>query len=103
MLCHVFENIIAEKLTAHLFKYNLLSTNRFGLMPNRSTCSQLLIALNKWFKNFDNDAVDIDIIYTDILKAFDTVVGFGPVGLPTYDRQRPCRQSTGRNTKSKTN
>ena len=72
MLCHVFENIIAEKLTAHLFEYNLLSTNRFGFKPNRSTCSQLLIALNKWFKNFD-DAIDIDIIYTDILKAFDTV------------------------------
>ena len=72
MLCHALENSIAEKLTAHLFKYNLLSTNLFGFMPNRSTCFQLLIALNKWYKSFD-DAIDIDIIYTDILKAFDTV------------------------------
>ena len=72
VLCHVLENIIAEKLTNHLFKYNLLSTNQFGFMPNRSACSQLLIALNKWYKSFD-DANDIDIIYTDILKAFDTV------------------------------
>ena len=50
MLCRVLENIIAEKLTARLFKYNLLSTNQFGFMPNRSNCSQLLIALNKWYK-----------------------------------------------------
>ena len=42
-------------------------------MPNRSICSQLLIVLSKWYKNFD-DAIDIDIIYTDILKAFDTVL-----------------------------
>ena len=72
MLCRDLKNIIAEKLTDHLFKYNLLSSNQFGFMPNRSTCSQLLIALNKWYKSFDN-AIDIDIIYTDILKAFDTV------------------------------
>ena len=72
VLCRVLENITAEKLTDHLFKYNLLSANQFGFMPNRSTCSQLLIALNKWYKSFD-DAIDINIIYTDISKAFDTV------------------------------
>ena len=76
VLCRVLENIIAEKLTAHLFKYNLeynlLSTNQFDFMRNRSTCSQLLIALNRCYKNFD-DAIDVYIIYTDISKAFDTV------------------------------
>ena len=36
------------------------------------TGSQLLIVLNSWLSNFDIN-IAVDVIYTDIAKAFDTV------------------------------
>jgi len=45
--------------------------NQFGFLPKHS-CSQLLCVLNQWFSVFDvNESVDI--IYADIVKAFDSV------------------------------
>ena len=41
-------------------------------LPGRSSCSQLLSAINHWFTSFD-DCKSIHIVYIDIAKAFDTV------------------------------
>ena len=51
---------------------NILSPYQFGFLPDRSSCSQLLSAINHWFTSFD-DRKFIHVVYTDISQAFDTV------------------------------
>ena len=72
VLCRVLEHIIVEKLHAHLYTNNLLSSNQFGFLPGKSSCPQLLCVLSDWFKNHDANNT-IEVIYTDIAKAFDNV------------------------------
>ena len=72
VFCRVVKNIVSEKLLQHFFTYNLLSPKQYGFVPFRSTCSQLLNVLNKWFKSFD-EGYFTNVIYTDITKALDTV------------------------------
>ena len=48
VMCHILESIIAEKIMDHILSNNLLSDSQFGFLPGRSTCTQLLAALNKW-------------------------------------------------------
>ena len=63
VFCRVIENIVSEKLLQHFFTYNLLSPKQYGFVPFRSTCSQLLNVLNKWFKSFDEGYVTNVIIH----------------------------------------
>ena len=72
VLCRVLEHIIANKLCHHFHCNNLLSVNQFGFLRGCSSCSQLLTVLNKWFSKYDNND-QVDIVYTDIAKAFDSV------------------------------
>ena len=72
VMCRILENIIANKVMDYLLTSNILSEYQFGFIPNRSTCSQLLKTLNHWFTNLDQ-GINVDIVYTDISKAFDTV------------------------------
>ena len=71
-MCRILENIIANKVMDYLLTSNILSEYQFGFIPNRSTCSQLLTTLNHWFTNIDQ-GINVDIVYTDISKAFYTV------------------------------
>ena len=50
---------------------NLFADEQHGFVPNRDYMTNLLLALEDWSKaiEFDND---IDIIYTDFAKAFDS-------------------------------
>ena len=72
VLSCVFEYILADKMLEHLYSHNLLSESQFGFLRQHSACSQLLCVLNKWFRAFESNE-SIDIIYTDIAKAFDSV------------------------------
>eukprot|EP00731_Ephydatia_muelleri_P007957 Em0004g295a len=49
-----------------------LPKDQFGFLSRRSACTQLLITLNNWTLNVDN-GMKVDVVYTDIAKAFDTV------------------------------
>jgi len=66
----IFENIIADKL-ASLFK-NILVVEQHGFMMGRSTTTNLLL-----YHDYINTALEkkiqVDTIYTDFTKAFDTV------------------------------
>ena len=73
VMCKILENIIVNKVMDHLLTSNILSEYQFSLIPNQSTCSQLLTTLNHWFTNLDQ-GINVDIVYTDISKAFDTVL-----------------------------
>ena len=71
-LCRVLENIISQKLLDHLYIYNLISPFQFGFIPGKSSCSQLLSAIKHFLPAYDQNKT-VDIIYTDIAKAFDSV------------------------------
>ena len=53
-------------------EYSLISSFQYGLIPGKSSCSQLLTVLNKVMCSFDKK-IDVDVIYSDIAKAFDSV------------------------------
>ena len=72
VLCHILEKILCKKLSSYLLENNLLSGIQFGFMPGKSSCSQLLVVLHTWLKNVDVK-LDLDVIYTDFAKAFDTI------------------------------
>ncbi len=50
----------------------LLTKTQFGFLPGRSATLQLLKVLDIWSKALD-EGYDIDTIYMDYMKAFDTV------------------------------
>ena len=59
-------------MTGHLLSNSLLSPHQFGFLPNKSSCSQLLTCLDKWFTALLNNK-SMTVLYTDISKAFDSV------------------------------
>ena len=72
VLCRVLEYIIVDNLLHHFFTLNLISDNHFGFLPGRSSCSQLLCAINKWFLSYDSGD-NMNNVYTDIAYAFNNV------------------------------
>ena len=60
----------------HLFDFlrqnNILSEKQYGFLPGRSTTLQLLKALDDWTAELDK-SYEVDIVYIDFLKAFDSV------------------------------
>ena len=71
-LCRIYEAIIFDKILNYLLSNSLLSSSQFGFLPQRSSCSQLLHCLNKWYNCFFRNEVT-SVVYSDIAKAFDTV------------------------------
>ena len=63
--------LLQKKIMDHLLSNNLLPDSQCGFLPGRSTCTQLLVALNKWYDSYVS-GVNIHFVYTDISKAFDT-------------------------------
>ena len=53
-MCNILESIIGEKITNHLLSNNVLFESQCGFLPGRSTCTQLLAALNKWYNSYDS-------------------------------------------------
>ena len=72
IFCKVMESIISSSMISFLHIHNLISQDQFGFLSRRSACTQLLITLNNWTLNVDN-GMKVDVVYTDIAKAFDTV------------------------------
>ena len=66
------KSIISSSMISFLHIHNLISQDQFGVLPRRSACTQFLITLNNWTLNVDN-RMKVDVVYTDIAKAFDTV------------------------------
>ena len=51
---------------------NYFSNNQFGFVKGRSTALQLLCVVDEWTSLLESGA-QVDVIYTDFAKAFDTV------------------------------
>ena len=67
----MMESIIRDNLVSHRLNANLFADEQHGFVPNRDCMTNLLLALEDWSEaiEFDND---IDIIYTDFAKAFES-------------------------------
>ena len=72
ILCKIFEGFIRRELYSHLVKNKLLSKHQFGFCQGRSCVSQLLITINDWLMDIDNN-IPVDVAYLDFRKAFDSV------------------------------
>ena len=72
IVCKILESIIRDNIVDHIKNNNLLNDRQYGFIKGRSTVSQLLIVLDKWTASLENGG-QIDVIYTDLEKAFDKV------------------------------
>lgn len=70
--CKVMERIIQRHLLQHIERENLLTPHQHGFTHGRSCQSNLLEAFEDWTRIID-EGQNLDIIYLDYRKAFDTV------------------------------
>jgi len=66
------EKIIRDDMVIHMKRNKLFSNKQFGFIKGRSTVLQMLIKLDEWTEALDRGK-EVDCIYTDFEKAFDTV------------------------------
>ena len=72
IICKLFEKFIKDSLNKHLINNNILSQEQFGFVSGRNTITQLLVTINDWMIELDNNNI-VDAAYMDFRKAFDTV------------------------------
>ena len=53
-ICCVFENTFADKLYSYLLDHDILFNSQYGFIPGRSSCSQLIYALDNWYQSLEN-------------------------------------------------
>ena len=70
--CKVLESLVRDSIVAHFSDYNLYATCQHGFRKKRSCVTQLLEVIEDVSKLLD-DGNDIDVLYLDFKKAFDTV------------------------------
>ena len=68
----MMESIIRDKLISHMLNANLFTDEQHGFVPNRDCITNLLLALEDWAEAL-RFGYDIDVIYTDFAKAFDSL------------------------------
>ena len=66
------ERIIKRHIINFLDQNHIISDQQLGVVPGRSTTLQLLRALEDWTAELDSGN-EVDIIYIDFQKAFDSV------------------------------
>jgi hypothetical protein len=70
--CKVLETIIKDEIVSHMRSLGLLNRAQHGFLSKKSTATNLLTSLNKWYKAVDKGSV-IHCAFLDFAKAFDTV------------------------------
>ena len=72
IVCKIFENFVRNSIYSHLIDHDMLALEQFGFCKGRSCTTQLLVTLNDWFLNIDQN-IPTDSVYLDFSKAFDCV------------------------------
>ena len=72
VVCKVLESIVRNFLTKHMEDNRLYIKHQHGFRSGHSCVTQLLEVTDDWFDILDNGG-NIDCIYLDFRKAFDTV------------------------------
>ena len=65
------ERLIQDAIMTHMAKNDLLSPKQHGFIHGRSCVTQLVAVLDSWTIAIYDEG-NIDIIYLDFAKAFDT-------------------------------
>ena len=68
----IMERVIVQQILHHLYSNKLLSVTQHGFIKGRSTCTNLLEALNDWTLSIQNKK-SVSIAYIDFSRAFDSV------------------------------
>ena len=71
--CKIMESIIGEGMINHLHGNNIMTERQYGFSKDKSCLIQLLHCKNLWINSLDNKQ-NVDVLYIDFSKAFDTVV-----------------------------
>ena len=72
LICKILEALLRDKIMQHMCKNELLSPLQHGFIGGRSCTTQLIRALDDW-TNILEDGGNVDSIYLDFKKAFDSV------------------------------
>jgi len=72
VLCKILESFIRDSIVKHMERNNLFIENQHGFRSKRSCVTQLLEVIEEWTDILDRGG-NIDCIYLDFAKAFDTV------------------------------
>jgi len=72
VLCKVLESFFRDAILDHMNRNKLFCDNQHGFRPQRSCVTQLLEVIEEWTDILDRGG-NIDCIYLDFAKAFDTV------------------------------
>jgi len=67
------ERIIHDQITSYFITNNLLTSSQHGLQSGNSSISNLLESVIDWVFAIDSRN-NIDVLYIDLSKAFDSVV-----------------------------
>ena len=70
--CRIMEKLVRNEIMEHLINNNLLSKFQHGFIKARSCTTQLLAVLDDWTDVIEHGE-NVDAIYLDYAKAFDTV------------------------------
>ncbi len=73
IFCRIMERIISDQIYTFLISWNLLSPSQHGFNKGKSTATNLLESITSWLLKVDS-GLNIDVVYVDIRKAFDSVV-----------------------------
>ena len=72
IICKVLESIIRDSVISHFVNNDLFSTQQYGFLKGRNTVIQLIKMFDQWSESLEEGG-HIDVIYTDLEKAFDKV------------------------------
>ena len=72
VICKIMEKIIRRHVMEHLISNDLLVKNQHGFVNRRSCMTQLIEVIDNWTDMCDGGD-QVDTVYLDLSKAFDTV------------------------------
>ena len=72
IICKLLESLLRDQLMEYMFTNNLFSNVQHGFLEARSCVTQLISVMDKWTQILEEGG-NIDTVYLDFRKAFDTV------------------------------
>ena len=70
--CKLLESTIRDQIMEHMIIHKFFTKHQHGFLPGRSAVTQLLESLEEWNNMVENN-INLDILYCDFQKAFDSV------------------------------
>ena len=71
IICKIIESIIRDTILEYMVRNSLFSNDQHGVVPQRDCMANLLLTIET-LTSIMEDGGEIDIIYTDFAKAFDS-------------------------------